>query len=774
MSTSRMETDEEPIVQRFNLFHDKPLPSTVERGEWHPDKDLLAMVTEDGKVVLHRLNWDKLWTITPGEKVTSICWRPDGKALAIGHTDGTISLHDAENGKMLRRNKSHSTAIVSLSWAEEGELLSDEPYDMFSYEDRTSRFFPPSPKAPYMPDISLGISGPAEERDGTDQELVNSSRERLNILCSGDKEGIICFSIFGVFPVGKINIGELPISPSKETEPSYTLCDASLFKVTLSKNLRQLIVLCYGTLTGGTPASKHGLYSLLINTSAFQKRHKELYQVALQVSNIEELQDVILNSLKAMHKQWSDSMNTFREKFRLLSSLLVDHGLDSSPQDELVNVLCGVPVSDALRQFLENSLSEGGLKRLAKNIDSTGKEMHTIIGDHLQPAAEVLAFRVGELKGLSRWHLRLQSIGLDENLVDQAMEDAGMLVVQIERLLRILSETLYQFQNFFAWLIKSLRQLNSEPPSQSDALPVINSELVMVFLMTIFNQDPVTPHLDALQKDVKVKIGPEATRRLEELVIFGGFKDTEFLEKTLYQQFNQLKDSCKEAFFMPFKVVSQKLCCEGIMLLSYVSNSSRTIQFKEPVSISYYEKVEDGQSMHQKSEGFIQDYICFRMPSETTSNESGVLVIVRGFPRARNFQRTHSMKNEIEVVALSFENRLHCTDLALYKEDQIVLLLEETCSTDATAGNSWLMLLPMRNLPFVPLSVVPLYAPVLEIFHAESCDTNIGMRDGRVRRISHSVVAPLLVSASRGLACVFTSQRHAMVYILEEEEEEEE
>ena len=57
-------------------------------------------------------------------------------------------------------------------------------------------------------------------------------------------------------------------------------------------------------------------------------RHKELYQVALQVSNIEELQDVILNSLKALHKQWSDSMNTFREKFRLLSSLLVDHGIE--------------------------------------------------------------------------------------------------------------------------------------------------------------------------------------------------------------------------------------------------------------------------------------------------------------------------------------------------------------------------------------------------------------------------------------------------------------
>jgi len=34
-------------------------------------------------------------------------------------------------------------------------------------------------------------------------------------------------------------------------------------------------------------------------------------------------------------------------------------GIDSNPQDELVNLLCGVPVSDPLRQFLENSLTEG-------------------------------------------------------------------------------------------------------------------------------------------------------------------------------------------------------------------------------------------------------------------------------------------------------------------------------------------------------------------------------------------------------------------------------
>ena len=35
-------------------------------AEWNPEKDLLAMVTDDSKVLLHRFNWQRLWTISPG------------------------------------------------------------------------------------------------------------------------------------------------------------------------------------------------------------------------------------------------------------------------------------------------------------------------------------------------------------------------------------------------------------------------------------------------------------------------------------------------------------------------------------------------------------------------------------------------------------------------------------------------------------------------------------------------------------------------------------
>ena len=58
-----------------------------------------------------------------------------------------------------------------------------------------------------------------------------------------------------------------------------------------------------------------------------------------------------------------------------------------------------------------------------------------------QPAAEIIAFRVGELRGLSRWRSRLRRIGLHETLMENAMENADMLLVQVECLLRTVADT---------------------------------------------------------------------------------------------------------------------------------------------------------------------------------------------------------------------------------------------------------------------------------------------------------------------------------------------
>ncbi|KAM0843362.1 hypothetical protein ACQ4PT_057763 [Festuca glaucescens] len=169
------------------------------------------MVTGDSKVLLHRFNWQRLWTISPGKCITSLCWSPDGKVVALGTEDGLVLLHDVENGKMLRSIKSHDVAVVCLNWAEDEPLSRTDKDDLLSYEDRTTRFFPPAPVMPRVGGLNSGDSGLADENEEAIEAFSSAFCQRFNILSSGDKDGCICFSIFGIFPVGKININKVPI-----------------------------------------------------------------------------------------------------------------------------------------------------------------------------------------------------------------------------------------------------------------------------------------------------------------------------------------------------------------------------------------------------------------------------------------------------------------------------------------------------------------------------------------------------------------------------------
>lgn len=66
---------------------------------------------------------------------------------------------------------------------------------------------------------------------------------------------------------------------------------------------------------------------LFVLSSKFNFRKYELHQVAQQASNIEDLTEVIRESLSVMSKQWADAMKTFHDKFHSLSTLITDNGI---------------------------------------------------------------------------------------------------------------------------------------------------------------------------------------------------------------------------------------------------------------------------------------------------------------------------------------------------------------------------------------------------------------------------------------------------------------
>ncbi|KAL0321207.1 UNVERIFIED_CONTAM: Anaphase-promoting complex subunit [Sesamum radiatum] len=738
-----MEADESQRVVPFQLQFDKPTGSQVifsgflcllrpllaydcfrhngcqfyllqiKIAEWNPEKDLLAMVTEDSKLLLHRFNWQRLWTTSPGKCITSICWRPDGKAIAVGLDDGTISLHDVEDG-----SNNNST-----------------------YEDRTARFFPPAPRVPRTPGLVPGdSSGFMDESDDSFRELFDSSYKQFDVLCSGDRDGNICFNIFGIFPIGRVNIHNLAFQSSlMGNHVSCQLMDASICKVALSGDICHIMVLCSGVLTEtGSEASDNqmsgsdlqGLHCLVLDSTIFWKRKNELHQVAQQASNIEHLIEVIRKSLSVMSKQWSDAMHMYHDKFNALPSLIIDHGLDSSSQEELLSLLGGARTSPPVHQFLVNSLGEAGLKRVAKAVSGAGKELQTIVLDHLQPAAEIIGFRMGELRGLSKWRARYLGIGLDEKLIDNATEKAGMLLVQIERFIRILSSVVQQFSNFFNWLLKCVKVLMSEP---SDQLLPFSSELVIIFLKFLYDQDPVGILLQDSEFDHNIEV--------------------EFF---------------KEALEMPLATVSRRILCKDVLPLFPVS-SLPNFESYFPASVSYYQEASDSAINLGNTHQRLTDYTSFMVPDETFPNITNCICIARGL--IHDLENLKHGQTSLEAVLLRVPDGYHCVDLSLYKEEQIVLLLNEVTAASESSGNACMMIIQAAELPFVSIS----RSSILNSWNLDELQDSVihmQLENEKVREISHSVVAPLAVSASRGVACVFAARKRALVYILEEDEDE--
>ncbi|KAL2619865.1 hypothetical protein R1flu_000070 [Riccia fluitans] len=765
----------------FSLLLDKSLPSLVVIVAWNPGKDLLAMVTTDRQLIVHRLNWQRLWAVTPDFTVTAICWRPDGKALAVGHVNGSIAIHDVENGEVLRRTGTHQVAVECLYWAEEGQNITDHEDEVFFYEDRTPRFFPPPPKPPSMPgsapSFDMSVLGSAvDEQGGSSLKCATQDvRHGLDILCSGDKDGVICLSAFGVFPIGRLDTRELVICDTdcRGKRTSQQLLNASALQVSLSSDLRHMTVVCTGTNTvdGRSRIAGPGNYCISVNTSILGDRRKELRQVALQVSSIEELIDVLQTSLAVMEKHWSEAITAVRKKFSGFTQLLHEHGWNVSPQDELLGLLTCGHASPALHQFLASTMGEGGLKRLAKSVDTASKEMCSVLAEHMQPAAEIIVFRLGELRGLARWEDRLASVGLEEDLIDRALEHATMLSVQLERLLRIISETTGGFRVFFVWLLKALRQLNRETLSQTEPLPNVDSTAVANFLQTDFEKDPVSLHLSNSSPNVVVDVPKEVQELMEEVATMGGFKDTKFLRRTLAQEIEQVTICCQEAFAKPLKVVSPQLGSPCLILLCNTAAAATT---KISVSSTYFEVKQDDIALEEEEKQGLPatQYICFQLNDSSSLDDPSVIGILRGF------RPDHSEKEKKivpEGVAFQLDPSLRCNDISLYKQRQLVLLVtEKDPESGKWSGQSWIVLLQLDELPFHALQA---FEPgndvdLFELYSTKRSPTEISLRDGKVRALPQSdVVCPLAVSASRGLACVFTSQRRVFLYDLEEDEE---
>jgi hypothetical protein len=383
-------------------------------------------------------------------------------------------------------SQKHKTSITTLYWACE----QDQPLEM----PVGNRLMDRASKLLQLPGAFVEDQSSSSHFAPTRAQPTKAAQRDLgmDILVSGDKDGLVSLFAFGSIPVGYIDVGT--------SHPG--LAGGSISKLCFSADLQTLTVWV-----------KKGESSSLmtVDTSCLWIQRRELRHVATQLEEVSSLVDSITKAVRCMETQWLDGVKQLNAKMTALQTLLRDYGRDPThtPQDELFLLLTsGVP-STALAQFFTQNLSEAGLTRLQKTVDAACVNMQKLGYEQVQQSIEALVFRLSEMRGLARWRERYMAIGLEEDVVDGILHAAeGTLLkvrrlhicmhlhllhasefmvgshislpfvslrLQVEELLVAVHEAQSNFNALFTWLLQTISRLerhnhpDGEPPPGSSS-----------------------------------------------------------------------------------------------------------------------------------------------------------------------------------------------------------------------------------------------------------------------------------------------------------------
>jgi WD40 repeat protein len=147
---------DDPDIQLWDAATGKPGAVLKDHKDWvlalafSPDGKLLASGGHDGLV--------RLWDVESGKKVrdlpgtqtpppkvpadpiivSTLCFSPDGKTVAVGTTEGPIQFINVADGKLVRPLAGHNSVVTGLAFHPRGDLL------VSASRDRTLRLWNPA------------------------------------------------------------------------------------------------------------------------------------------------------------------------------------------------------------------------------------------------------------------------------------------------------------------------------------------------------------------------------------------------------------------------------------------------------------------------------------------------------------------------------------------------------------------------------------------------------------------------------------------------------
>ena len=552
---------------------DKPLGSLSSERlvTWCPTMDLVAYVNNENNIVIHRLSWSKLTNLSEhSEKVSALCWSPDGKMLASGHADGRVMLYDVEMCESVASFLAHSRRITALTWTVcKGKRTSS------LVPDRTTRFLPA--ECGGIEDNKTSSNPKTSSSEG----FLDQKSCEMTVLLSGDDSGGLSLQVLGKFCIGSV---QMLVQGQDQTRHGV-----EIKRMSVSDDLSRISVVCC---TNGQHAAEklgeakkliieeHGerveegsLYMVVLNSDVLQLNSSQLLQVSSQAWIVEGFVSSLHHSLTSICQSWKQAWDQLSKKLQDLSTCLQQHDSSSNVESELITtIVCG-SASPALQAFLVQ-LKEQGVRRLEKVVDTACVNIQQEAVQKMIPVLESLMFRVGELMGLARWEERFQHIGLREQALESLMKESTQCLHKVSELLTVTRRFQKGYGQFSQWLermaFRLVNQTGSTTLSGEETLSISR------FVEHHLTHNQISGVLQDISTSV---ISCFDEKRCVNDEVLNAFKAAghSSLRLTFKVHLERLKDAVEFSFGETQQCISSKIAVDNVIRLSGFTDDKRCL-----------------------------------------------------------------------------------------------------------------------------------------------------------------------------------------------------
>ncbi|KAJ9589849.1 hypothetical protein L9F63_017004 [Diploptera punctata] len=756
-------------------LEERHVATKVELMVWSNKMDLLALSNVRGEVALHRLTWQKVWSLAPpaeGISVKGMAWRPDGKVIAVAYSNNDITLIDVENKETLHTN--HVDAEVTcINWVQEKDPSDSKSNLLNKQKDTCSKYTTQDSSSNFLPKLpslsrSFGSVNKCIEENLEDAKKIKD-QAYLNILLVGVSSGKLYLSIFGLFPCGVVNMNEYV---------SGQLC--SIVDADVSEDLNVVfVVISYWK----EEEDKREIALVLLDTPVLAQRAPQLHALALKHGHIVSLLDYLSHTMHSITEAWENILLEMDSKLASYAARVPEGSVSA---DFLDLLMFGIP-SDELEMFLLQDLTEKGLKKLGHSIEMSYSNIQKLVLKHLHSVGQSLAYHLAELRGMARWKDQYECLGLQEEAVSNSLRAAGSFLVKSTEVQQVIDCSMKNYKVFFRWLyVVILRLTDERVPAEITKISQQDLAFIAEFLHNFDGVSTKQTDENTSGSSRKPRFNLERLGQYlvdQDLTIPPETEDNQWaklLEEnealaehsliiphhrymSLIQQHNHLKQAISNVFIQPqteiakqFKLSAVIKCLDApevgdpkVTHINVVDGNKLLLAFLDSLS---------------PSEGF---YLV-EVPTDKASMLADDAVAKCVYFYINPPSKTEEMPHEDEA---SWSSPMKVLDVQFYLQDVLSVLLEQNGENRGAVFVQFPMRIALQSTTPVCLRGD---ASKQLLSCAPRVEASVLLEPGVLRPVENMVASRFAVSGSRKVAVVLSeSRRKVRLFEMEVEEEEE-